>query len=168
MRSLGILVLLIALVGCNGGGGSGSGSGDISIPKPKPTFEMTDHQLYLSSHECLADCFYDLECAIENCLAEIDDDLLCRGDILLLEAFGYNKNENTSEFWFAVDFENGMWDGSFGGEIDVTGKNFSTFASQAYYFVDPNTFRIEAWFVDADGNKTKPYHIDIYLEECYE
>lgn len=158
-------IFLYLVVGCAPGGGGGSNDS----PKPTPPqFEVTGHQLYLVDHGCLADCGYggEMECIIENCLATIDDDLLCRGDIILLEAYGRNANENTTEHWYAVDFTDGLWDGSFGGSIVVTGKNFKTFASEAYYITDPDTYNIETWFVDADGKKTHPYDIALDFGGC--
>jgi hypothetical protein len=161
-----IALIMLALSGCKGSGG---GSSSEEKPEPLPVFEVTGHQLYLMSHECLAECVYNLDCAKENCLVKTDDDQLCRGNIILPEVFGYNPNANTTELWYAVDFtDGGLWDGSYGGETEFIGtSNFSAMANQAYYITDPDTYRLEIWLYDANGNKTKPYHIFIDPEECY-
>lgn len=173
MRKLLSTIMLLAMTipfiygGCSFSGGGGSGPSDGPKPKPVP-FEVTGHQLYLVDHQCLVDCGYggEMECIIANCLAEIDGDLLCRGDIILLEVYGRNVNENTIELWYAVDYTDGTWDGSIGGAVDAPGKNFKVFATEGYYLTDPDTYGIETWFVDADRNKTHPYDIAIDFGGC--
>lgn len=169
--TVGAAIFLYLFVGCAPAGGGG-GSND-SKPKPTPPpFEVTAHQLYLVDHGCLADCGYggEMECVIENCLATIDDDLLCRGDIILPEVFGYNKNANTTHFWYVIDFTDGLWenDSMPGATEFVGGENFRAFPSQAYYITDPDTYRMEIWLGDANGNKTKPYHVYLDFEGCEE
>jgi len=156
-----IMALLVITVGCappSGGGGE-----DEEAATPAVAFEITGHQLYLVDHQCLADCGYgaEMECIIDNCLSVIDSDQLCLGDIVLLEAFGHNENQNTTQRFFAVDFESGLWDGGYGGDVDITDQDFSVFMSQAYYIDDIRAYSMQIWMVDADGNKTKSYNIPI-------
>ena len=175
MRKFLILVVIMMLTmpfiygGCYFAASSGGGVSS-DKPDPDPIFKVTDHQLHLVDHQCLADCGYggEMECIIENCLSTIDDDLLCLGDIILPEVFGYNENANTTHFWYVVDFTDGLWDNdSMPGETEFTGgKNFRAFPSQAYYITDPDTYRIEIWLGDADSNKTKPYHIFLDFGGC--